>query len=163
VRHVELGPVRRTREDAVWNLVLHARCEFADADFAWRFWTDVGNWPVVDPAIDHVCVDPAFVEGARGTTVTTGGTRVEWRIREVAVPRRAQIEFPVPGSALRISWVFRPRSTVGCTMTQTMELSGERAAEYEAIVAPSMERSAPEGLRRLAAAIDEAYNRAADG
>ncbi|HYH25949.1 MAG TPA: hypothetical protein VD834_11415 [Blastococcus sp.] len=150
-----------TEESTVWNLVLRAQCNVAGADFAWWFWTEVGNWAVVDPAISHVRVDPAFEVGARGTTVTHEGTQVEWCISEVAAPRRARIEFPVPGAALRVSWVFRPGSTGGCTMTQTMELSGERATEYEPIVGPPMERSAPEGLHRLAAAIDEAYTRTA--
>jgi polyketide cyclase/dehydrase/lipid transport protein len=140
----------------VWKLVLRAQCDLADAHFAWRFWTDVGNWAVVDPAICDVRVDPGFQEGARGTTVTDGGARVEWVIGEVSAPRRALIEFPVPGAALRVSWSFRPRRPGGCTMTQSMELSGERATGYERLVAPSMERSAPEGLHRLAAAIDEA-------
>lgn len=151
-----------TQERAPWNLVLRAECDLADADFAWLFWTDVGNWAVVDPAIADVRVDPAFEEGARGTTVTHDGALVEWRISDIAAPGRARIEFPVPGAALHVSWVFRSRQTAGCTMTQTMELSGERAAEYEPIVAPSMERSAPEGLQRLAAAIDQAYARTAD-
>lgn len=145
----------------MWGLVLHAHCELADADFAWRFWTDVGNWVAVDPAIVDVRVDPAFEAGAQGTTVTRDGTRVEWRIGEADASRRARIDFPAPGSALRVSWVFRPRGSRGCVMTQTMELSGERAAEYEEIVGPAMERSAPEGLQRLAAAIDEAYARTA--
>ena len=143
----------------MWQYVLDAHCELADADFAWRFWTDVGNWVAVDPAIVHVRVHPAFEAGARGTTVTRDGTRVEWHISEVDAPRRARIDFPTPGSALHVSWVFRPLGSGGCVMVQTMELSGERAAEYEAIVGPEMERSAPEGLRRLAAAIDEAYAR----
>ena len=147
----------------MWTLVLDARCDRADADFAWRFWTDVGNWPVVDPAIEHVRVDPAFEEGARGTTVTSDGARVDWRISEVDPYRRARIDFPVPGAALHVTSSFRPRQAGGCTVTQSMELSGERAAEYEAVVAPSMDQSAPEGLRRLAAAIDEAYARAAGG
>jgi hypothetical protein len=151
-----------TQERAPWNLVLHAQCDLAGADFAWRFWTDVGNWTVVDPAIAAVRVDPAFEAGARGTTVTEDGAQVEWRIGEVTASRRARIEFPVPGAALRVSWVFRPRQPAGCTMTQTMELSGERATEYEPLVAASMERSAPEGLQRLAAAIDAAYARTAD-
>nr|WP_239521563.1 SRPBCC family protein [Geodermatophilus sabuli] len=146
----------------MWTLVLDAQCDLADADFAWRFWTDVGNWPVVDPAIDHVRVEPAFEEGAQGTTVTSDGARVDWRISEVVAFRRARIDFPVPGAALHVSWSFRPRPAGGCTMTQSMELSGERAAEYEPVVAPSMERSAPGGLHRLAAAIDEAHARAAD-
>lgn len=141
----------------MWNLVLRAQCDVADADFAWRFWTDVGQWAVVDPAIRAVRVDPAFEAGARGTTVTAEGAQVEWFITEVSAARRARIEFPVPGAALRVSWAFRPRQRDGCTMTQVMDLSGERAAEYQPMVAPSMERSAPDGLQRLAAAIDEAY------
>ncbi len=151
-----------TEGSAVWTLVLQAQCSVAGPDFAWRFWTDVGNWAVVDPAIADVCVEPAFEIGARGTTVTHEGSQVEWRISEVAAPHRARIEFPVPGAVLRVSWVFSPSTPGGCTMTQTMELTGERASDYEPIVAPSMERSAPEGLQRLATAIDEAYARTAD-
>jgi hypothetical protein len=145
----------------MWELVLEARCALADADFAWRFWTDVGNWAAVDPAIEDVRVDPAFEEGARGTTVTANGAQVEWRIGALAEPRRARIDFPVPGCTLHVSWAFLPQQPGGCRMTQTMQLSGERAAEYEVTVAPTMERSAPDGLRRLSTAIDEAYARSA--
>jgi hypothetical protein len=144
-------------ERAVWTLELQAQCDLADADFAWQFWTDVGNWAVVDPAISDVRVEPAFQAGARGTTMTADGAQVAWVIGEVSAPRSALIEFPVPGAALRVSWSFLPGRTRGCTMRQSMELSGERAVGYERLVVPSMERSAPDGLRRLAAAIDEAY------
>lgn len=146
----------------MWELVLEARCRLADADFAWRFWTDVDTWAVVDPAIEHVRVDPAFEAGARGTTVTADGARVDWRIGELAASRRARIDVPAPGCTLHVFWAFHAQQAGGCRMTQTMRLSGERAAEYEATVAASMERSAPDGLSRLAAAMDEAYAGAAD-
>jgi hypothetical protein len=63
---------------------------------------------------------------------------VDRRISEVAASRRARIDLPAPGAALPVSWVFRPRESGGSVMTQTMQPSGERAAEDEGTVGPAM-------------------------
>jgi hypothetical protein len=40
-------------------------CE-AGQDAAWRFWTDVNNWAIVDPAVEWAKLDGPFMAGARG-------------------------------------------------------------------------------------------------
>jgi hypothetical protein len=52
-----------THERATWNPVLQPQCDVAAADLAWWFWTDLGKWVVVDPAISHVRIDPWFEVG----------------------------------------------------------------------------------------------------
>jgi hypothetical protein len=36
----------------------------ASTAFAWRFWTDMNNWAIVDPAVEWAKLDGPFVAGA---------------------------------------------------------------------------------------------------
>ena len=140
----------------MWTLTHSVSCR-ADVTFAWRFWTDVENW-VVDPAVDTVSVEPGFVPGGRGTTVTRDGARTQWHIREIMPLGHARLEIPAPGAALHITWTFEPRNGGGSVLRQEMSLTGERAAEYEQELAPVLDTSVPAGMQRLATAIDTAYD-----
>ena len=139
-----------------WEFEHTVECQ-ASRDFAWAFWTNVANWEVVDPAVEAVELDGQFAAGAKGVTKPRGSDPVEWRVMEVEDRRRALIEMPAPGAVLRCLLMFEDSPNGGTRITQRMSLGGERAEDY-AWIGAEMEKGMPEGMRRLAEAIDKAAN-----
>ena len=140
----------------MWRFAHTVACQ-ADVGFAWEFWTDVENWSL-DAAVDRVWVQPAFLPGALGTTLTRDGARTQWRITDLEPPTTAHLEIPAPGATLHITWTFRPEGGRS-TLTQGMHLSGKRVSDYEQDIAATMEATVPAGMQQLAGAIDSAYAR----
>ena len=137
----------------MWRLEHSVRTR-ADAETAWRFWTNVATWSV-DPGVERVAVDPAFVSGARGVTVTADGGTVTWFLPQVGPGRTAHIEIPAPGVVLHARWCFEPADPGGAVLTQEMWLSGEGADTPEAVAAGEvLAAGVPAGMQRLADAID---------
>jgi hypothetical protein len=124
-------------------------------EFAWAFWSDVGNWAAVDPAVESVSLDGPFRAGARGETRPRGGGPVAWRLAEVSEGRGALVEISLPGAAVRFAWTFEESAGGGASITQRVTLEGERAGEY-AEGMKALERNMPAGMGRLAEAIAKA-------
>jgi hypothetical protein len=40
----------------------------ASTAFAWRFWTDMNNWAIVDPAVEWAKLDGPFMAGEGGSS-----------------------------------------------------------------------------------------------
>lgn len=134
----------------------------APREFAWAFWSEVGNWAAVDSAVESVGLDGPFEAGARGETKPRGHAAVAWRLAEVEEGRGATIEMELPGAVLRFAWTFEESGAGGTKITQRVTLEGERAGDY----AGGMEglgRGVPEGMRRLAEAIAAARGGARTG
>jgi hypothetical protein len=129
-------------------------------DFAWRFWSDVGNWGVVDPSVEWVKLDGPFASGSRGTTKPRGCEPTEWVLSEVRHGRRAVIEVTAPGAVMRFSWAFDGLASGGSRITQRVSLEGERAGDYlEAM--KGFEGGIPAGMGSLAQAMVGAADGAA--
>lgn len=123
------------------------------AEFAWSFWTNVGNW-VLDADIESVEIDGPFSAGTRGVTNSKRSGRVEWRIVEIQAGK-AVIEFPLPGAAGRFAWTFEEIGE--CTrITQRCTLDGEQASAYAAAVGPGLETGIPAGMRKLCETMEKA-------
>jgi uncharacterized protein YndB with AHSA1/START domain len=63
---------------------------------------------------------------------------------------------PVPGAALQFAWRFEDSETGGTRMTQRATLEGDRAQDYILTVARELEYGIPQGMQKLAQAIEQA-------
>lgn len=140
------------RNEYAWELE-HSVESAEDVNFAWNFWTDVGNW-ALDADVVSVEIDGPFAAGARGFTNSRSSGRIDWRIVEVQ-PGRAVIEFPLPGAVGRFTWTFE--ATVGrARITQHCTLQGEQAAAYAKQAGPGLETGIPAGMQKLSAQMESA-------
>jgi len=121
--------------------------------FAWRFRTDVGNWS--DPPATFE-LDGPFAEGTRGTTQVPGQEPVNWRIGTVRPEERFAIEVPLDRAALTFEWRFEAISARRTRITQSILLSGENAAAYQAQVAAGFGATLEDGMNRIAAELVKA-------
>ncbi|HEV3471091.1 MAG TPA: SRPBCC family protein [Pyrinomonadaceae bacterium] len=122
-------------------------------EFAWRFWTEVGNWAAVDPSVERAELDGPFAAGAKGTTKPRGAGPVSWRVTEAEAPSRAVIEVPAPGASLKFIWSFEDAGGGRTLITQRIVFEGERAAEYAGAMGEELRAGAPAGMRSLCAAM----------
>lgn len=132
-----------------WSFEHFVECPVSRS-FAWQFWTNVANWPVVDSSVEAVELDGPFAEGTKGTTKPRDLPPTEWRIIEVSDTSSARIEIPAPGAVLKCFWRFEDCEGGGTRITQQLSLEGEQAAQYEQSVAPELEKGIPQAMRRLA-------------
>lgn len=126
----------------------------ADREFAWGFWSEVGNWAAVDAAVESVRLDGPFEAGARGETWPRGGEKVEWRLAEVNDGRGAVVEISLPGALVKFAWEFEAVGESATRITQRVTLEGERAGDYAAGM-KMLEQNMPDGMGRLAGAIEK--------
>jgi Polyketide cyclase / dehydrase and lipid transport len=129
-------------------------------DFAWRFWSDVGNWAAVDSSVEWVKLDGPFARGTKGTTKPRGFAVTEWVLAEVQDGRSAVIEVAAPGAVLRFSWAFEEQAAGVTRITQRVSLEGERAGDYAGAM-KEFEAGIPAGMSNLARAMARAANDAA--
>ena len=89
-------------EKVVWEMT-HSVETAADVDFAWRYWSDVGNWE--DPPATFE-LEGAFAAGAQGWTRIPGQRDLAWFVREVKPGEAAKIEIPADGAVMAFAWRF---------------------------------------------------------
>ena len=121
-------------------------------EFAWAYWTNIGNWD--DPPAQFR-LDGPFRAGARLTTVLPG-EELHWVIREVEAGFGALIEMELAGAVVGISWRFEGTSDESTRISQAMSLSGEGAAALlgqARVFAANM----PDGMRKLAQAMERSW------
>jgi hypothetical protein len=126
-----------------------------ERDFAWKFWTNVDNWAVVDPAVEWAKLEGPFIAGTMGRTKPRGADPNEWKLAEVEEGNRAVIEIAAPGATVKFHWGFVDIIGGGTRMTQKVTLEGERAAEYEEGM-KGLENGIPSGMERLVEAMVKA-------
>jgi hypothetical protein len=137
----------------VWSFEHSVQCPVR-REFAWKFWTKVANWPVVDPAVETVTLDGDF---AAGTTITTKPRDMEvvkGRLVEVQEGSRAVVEVVMPDAYAKFFWTFADSET-GTRITQRVSIEGARGDEYQSF-GEELEKGIPQGMQRLADAITEA-------
>ena len=127
----------------------------ADRNFAWQFWTDVSNWPVVDSSVESATLDGPFRSGANVITRPRGGEPIHGRIEDVRDGSSAVVIIPVPGAALRCAWKFEDTGIRATRITQRAAIEGEKAQDYVHTVVPELEKGIPQGMRRLADTIEQ--------
>lgn len=139
----------------MWTFEHSVACR-ASRDFAWRFWTEVSNWSVVDSSVEAATLNGPFQSGTTGTTKPRGGAPIQWQLAEVHEGSSAVVLILVPGAALRFAWKFDDSGAGATRLTQRASIEGEKAQDYMATVAPELERNMPQGMRKLAEAMEKA-------
>ena len=130
----------------------------AAREAAWRFWSDVANWSVVDPAVEWACLEGPFAAGTRGRTKPIGAPATQWKLVLVEPATRAVIELTAPGAVLRFTWLLRDDNQKGTGLTQRVELEGDAAAQYLDLM-QGLAENIPLGMDKLASAIEAAATR----
>lgn len=112
-----------------WKFV-HSVEATVPSSSAWRFWTDVSNWERVEgESVEWIRLDGPFVEGAVGATKMPGQPPDRWRIAKLDPGVSATVEVALDGAVLSIETRFEAPAAERTVITQSMELSGSRAAE----------------------------------
>jgi hypothetical protein len=121
-------------------------------EFAWAYWTNIGNWD--DPPAQFR-LDGPFRAGARLTTVLPG-EELHWVIREVQAGFGALIEMELMRAVVGLRWRFEGTGDRSTRISQTVSLSGDGA---EALAGPArmFEANMPEGMRKLAQAMERSW------
>ena len=140
--------------EPVWGFQHSVDCN-VPRQFAWSYWTNIANWNE-PPATIHL--DGPFVTGAHLTTHLPDQT-LHSVVREITGGSRSNeaiIDMQLPGAILSSHWTFESLSDERTRITQRFALSGANA---EALVAQAsmLEKTVPEGMERLAAAIEKGY------
>lgn len=142
--------------DIAWEMT-HSVETDAGVEFAWRYWTNVGNWD--DPPVTFA-LEGEFVAGTRGVTRVPGQPEIAWFVRELTRGEAATIEIPAAGAAMVFAWRFAEVGSGRTRITQRAILRGEKAETYIGF-AKTMETTLPQGMAKLAGAIASAARRAA--
>jgi hypothetical protein len=138
-----------------WHLEHSVEAEVS-ASFAWDFWTDVRNWD--DPPARFE-LDGPFAAGSRGRTLIPDREPLHWRIGEVRCGSLAVIEMALDRATLSFEWRFEPLSERRAKLTQRIALSGDNAAAYVGQVQAGFGTNLPEGMKRIAAAMEASEKR----
>jgi polyketide cyclase/dehydrase/lipid transport protein len=141
-------------ENVVWEMT-HSVETDGDVDFAWRYWSDVGNWD--DPPATFE-LEGAFQAGARGWTRMPGQPAIAWFVREVWPDQSATIEIPADGAVMSFEWRFVKIGEGRTRITQRLSLRGDRAEQYLGF-AKTFETNLPHGMKKMASAIADAARR----
>jgi hypothetical protein len=140
--------------EPVWQFE-HSVETGASRQFAWKYWTNVGNW--VDPPAEFRIEGP-FAPGSRLISSVPGQDPWHSVIREVQPGTAASIEMQLAGAVLRFDWRFDELPAHRTRITQRLTLAGENAAGYRDKVV-IFESSVPEGMKRLATVMERAEAR----
>jgi hypothetical protein len=136
--------------EPAWEFQYSIECN-ATRQFAWRFWTDIANWNDPPAKFD---LDGPFQNGARLTTTLPGETLYSV-IRDLQPEREATIEMQLADAILSFHWKFEKLTEDRTRITQRLVLSGANAKSFVA-QATAMEASVPDGMKKVAAAIERA-------
>ena len=135
-------------EEPAWDFQHSVECK-ASREFAWSYWTNIANWG--DPPTEFE-MDGPFDVGSRLTTILPG-QKLHSVIRDVKAGHGATIEMPLPDAILLFHWSFKELTEDRVQITQRITLAGRNAKSFvrEASV---LERTAPDGMKKLASAIE---------
>lgn len=137
--------------DTLWEFEHSIECR-VPREFAWKYWSNPANWD--DPPARFE-FDGPFVAGMRLTTVLPG-QRLQSVIREIVSECEALIEMEVMGATVQFRWRFEELAAERTKMTQVIRLVGDSGASLVE-QAKVMERSVPQGMDRLAKAIERVW------
>jgi hypothetical protein len=136
---------------SAWEFQHSVVCN-APRQFAWNYWTNVDNWND-PPASFHL--DGPFDVGSRLATRLPAQT-LHSVIRDIIAGREALIEMQLTGATLSFHWRFETLSERTTRITQRLVLSGANAGAFVA-QASILEKSTPEGMKKLAGAIESSW------
>jgi Polyketide cyclase / dehydrase and lipid transport len=129
----------------------------AHPEFTWLFWTNVSNWRELEPGVEFE-LDGPFAAGTRGSTRMPGQEPRHWLIRAVDPGRSWTQEISLPGAAFMVSMQFEDVVKGRTRITQRLWLEGDGAEAFIDDVR-LFETTTPDGLKRIAAIIEQAQSR----
>ena len=132
--------------ETVWQFEYSVETSASPA-FAWRYWTDVGNW--VDPPA-RFALEGVFDTGSRGTTFIPGQEPLQWVIEEVQPGRSARIRMQLDRAAFFFEWRFEEASERRTRLTQRVTLTGDNREAYAQGV-QVFQANLPGGMKKMAA------------
>ena len=132
----------------------------ARPEFVWQYWTNAANWQDLEPGAEFE-LDGPFAPGTRGITKVQGQEPRHWFIQAVDPGRSWTQEMPLPEASFIVRMQFEGLVTGGTRITQRLWLEGERAESFLDGVR-IFETTTPDGLKRIAAIIEEAQTRGGD-
>jgi len=120
---------------------------------AWAYWSEMSNHAKMEPGVERIELDGPFATGTTGRTMAEGFTQ-EWELTDVVEGRRFTVTGLTPDGdgSLRFTWEFEDEGP-GTRMTHRIHATGPDVAEHMEVLR-QMEVRAPEGMARLAAALD---------
>lgn len=121
-------------------------------DFVWKFWTNVDNWSVIDPAVEWVKLEGAFAAGTKGLTKARAMPPNEWKLKEVDDGKGAIIEIEAPEAVLNFIWNFTDTADGGTQISQRVILTGEQIENY-AEAMDGLKQGIPAGMEKLVTGI----------
>jgi hypothetical protein len=139
-------------KEPAWQFQHSVQCN-APRKFAWSYWTNTANSN--DPPAQFA-LDGPFDVGSWLTTTLPGQT-CHSIIRDCKADREAAIEMQLPDAILSFHWQFEELPQTRTRITQRLALSGPNAKSFVA-QASIFEQTAPDGMKRLAAAIERAHH-----
>jgi hypothetical protein len=131
-----------------WEFQYSIECNVT-LEFAWKYWTNIENWN--DPPAKFHLNGP-FEAGRQLMTILPDQT-LHSLIREVEPERAATIEMLLPDAILSFNWTFEKLAAKRTRLTQRIVLSGPNAASFVPH-AKMMEASVPQGMEKIAVAIE---------
>ena len=137
--------------EPVWQFQHSVECN-APREFAWNCWTNIANWN--DPPASFQ-LDGPFASGSQLTTYLPGQA-LHSVIREVLHGHEAIIDMQLPDAIFCFNWKFESLSEARTRITQLLTLSGTNATSLVP-QADVLRKTAPDGMKRLAGAIDRAH------
>ena len=140
-------------EKPAWAFQHSVECQ-ASREFAWKYWSNIANWD--DPPAKFE-LHGSFDTGSRLTTILPGQT-FESVIRNVKEGREATIDMKLPEAILSFHWNFEELRQDRVQIKQRITLAGRNARSFVA-QASVLERTVPEGMKKLAAAIERWVHR----
>src|SRR4051812_19288073 len=125
----------------------------ANRKSAWAFWSNMNNHAGIEPGIDKIELDGAFVSGTTGRTITAGYTQ-EWKLTEVVAGRRFIITGVTPDEkgTLSFAWDFQDEGS-GTRMTHKISATGPQVEEYLDVFR-AIEAGASVSMSRLTVELD---------
>jgi hypothetical protein len=136
--------------EAAWEFAQSIECN-ASREFCGSYWTNIANWD--DPPAKFRLDEP-FEDGSRITTELPGQTLVS-AIRDVRAGHATTIEIDLPNALFCFHWSFDDLTGKRTRIGQRLVLSGVDATLFLDQV-KVMGNTAPEGLKKLIAAMERA-------
>jgi len=88
-----------------------------------------------------------------------GREPLRWRIRDVRFGESATIEMQLDRATLCFEWSFDPLSERSTRLTQRIALAGDNAAAYAEEVQAGFGPNLPQGINRIARAMESSFAR----
>ncbi|WP_425234718.1 hypothetical protein [Ulvibacterium sp.] len=143
--------------DTAWKFEHSVECN-SDKSFAWAFWANVSNWQRLEgKAVEWIKLKGPFAVGTSGATKTPGQEPYIWKITQLDPEHSATIEMPLDGAVFCNVMIMESIGPNHTRITQRLSLTGIKAVDF-AEGMQTFETSAPQGLAKLAKAIESVYN-----